>query len=180
MIDLRNPPQWCKCRKCDERYDSRKSRADLTGYCSQKCLIAKARQHGWRKISDPGHGGGRQRTYYAVLRDAGEIGDVEWPSTAMPCVKTKETSRSVWVFTAKCADHGQQVIAVTDYDPEPFNGGGHLWELLERYLRPFVEEVVGIQGHRDSGDFEGSMREHLDQYTASEFQVDKLPVLTLG
>jgi len=99
----------------------------------------------------------------------------------MLCVKTKETGKLVWVFTAECADHGRQVIAVTDYDPEPFKpDSGHLWELLERYLRPFVEEVAGIQGHRDSGDFEGSMREHLDQYVASEFQVDKLPVLTLG
>ena len=177
MVNLRNPPQWCKCRTCGKRYNSTKSTADLTGYCSQKCLIAKAKQHGWRKVRYPGHGGGRQRSYYDVLKDVGEIGCVEWPSTAMPCAKTKETNKSVYVFTAECADHGRQVIAVTDYDPEPFNGGGHLWELLELYLQPMVDENKSPVEH-PQGD--ASMRELLDQYVASEFQVDKLPVLTLG
>ena len=61
---------------------------------------------------------------------------------------------------------------MTDYDPESFKpDSGHLWELLERYLQPMVDEIM-LDGV--------SMRGLLDQYVASDFQVDKLPVLTLG
>lgn len=176
MVNLRNPPQWCKCRTCGKRYNSTKSTADLTGYCSQKCLIAKAKQHGWRKVRYPGHGGGRQRSYYDVLKDVGEIGYVEWIEPAVGRKLPAKSGNTVWVFTAECDDHGRQVIAVTDYDPEKV-GVEHLWDLLEAYLATFIN---------DDGDFVReyaeslTMRDLLDQYAASEFQVDKLPVLTLG
>lgn len=178
MVDLRNPPRWCKCRTCGKKFDSNKSKADLTGYCSQKCLIEKARQHGWRKLKQQGHSIGRQRTYYSVLSEHGEIGYVEWIEPAVVSFGRKLPAKSgstVWVFTAECADHGRQVIAVTDYDPQvgPLMTGNdeHLWDLLTQYLKV----VAG-----DSALPALQINEYLDQYAASEFQVDKLPVLTRG
>ena len=81
------------------------------------------------------------------------------------------SEKFVYVFTAECSEHGRQVVAVTDYDPENANvmvaSDERLWELLEQYLQPMVG-ALGL-----------SMRELLDQYASDGFYVDRLPVLTL-
>lgn len=58
----------CICRNCGKQYDNAKSRADLRGYCSQKCMKNKAfRAKGYDEI-------------YKTLKRRGEIGDVpEYP-----------------------------------------------------------------------------------------------------
>ena len=69
----------CACRNCSKIYDPNKSRADWSGYCSQACVHAKARQLGWRKDQLtilPGFSNPRPRTEYHVLAGAGEIGNV--------------------------------------------------------------------------------------------------------
>lgn len=37
----------CQCRNCPKTYEESKSRADFTGYCSQKCMKEKAKKLGW-------------------------------------------------------------------------------------------------------------------------------------
>lgn len=39
----------CKCRHCGAMYNPQTSRADLQGYCSQKCLHAEAKKYGYKK-----------------------------------------------------------------------------------------------------------------------------------
>ena len=161
----------CKCRNCDKRYDPSKSRADLTGYCSQKCLIAKAKEHGWGKKKTLSR---LNVSYYDILKTASEIGDVEWIEPAIVPFGRQPEQKCVWVFTAKGTSI--HVVAVTDYDPEVITVAGgasdkHLWELLEKYLQKVI-----VDGDPPTTD----LREYLDQYAASNFQVDKMPVLTGG
>lgn len=56
------------CRTCGKQYATEKSRADYTGYCSAKCLHAKAKELGYRK--------GGHRTEYDVLKSHGDVGSI--------------------------------------------------------------------------------------------------------
>ena len=58
----------CLCRKCSEKYDNRKARADFKGFCSAKCQHAAAKDAGYKL---KGH-----RSEYACLKAADNIGDV--------------------------------------------------------------------------------------------------------
>lgn len=42
----------CKCRNCGKMYDPHKSRADMTGFCSQACMHEKSKSLGYRKPRD--------------------------------------------------------------------------------------------------------------------------------
>jgi hypothetical protein len=61
-------PKKCKCRQCGGIYNPDKSRADYTGYCSAKCLHAKAKKLGYKKGKRPGE--------YEVLERFGQVGSV--------------------------------------------------------------------------------------------------------
>lgn len=72
----------CTCRNCGKRYNDEKSRADYTGYCTQKCMKAKAKSLGWNEAKE------KKLTYsqrvisfrsdslYAVLKRAKAVGSV--------------------------------------------------------------------------------------------------------
>jgi len=57
-----------KCRNCLKEYDPNKATADWKGYCSQRCVHAKAKRLGYRK-------GNPRHTEFHVLKEAGQIGD---------------------------------------------------------------------------------------------------------
>ena len=59
----------CICRFCGKIYEEQKSRADYKGYCSQKCLHAKAKFLGYKKNNL-----GKSEYYY--LRLTKNIGSV--------------------------------------------------------------------------------------------------------
>jgi hypothetical protein len=58
-----------KCRNCHKEYDIHKSRAYYTGFCSAKCLHAKAKELGYRQARTDG------RSEYNVLCSANCIGN---------------------------------------------------------------------------------------------------------
>lgn len=62
----------CKCRTCGKVYESLKSHADWTGFCSAKCLHNKAKELGYSKAKEKLLG----VTEYSVLKRAKCIGDV--------------------------------------------------------------------------------------------------------
>jgi superfamily I DNA/RNA helicase len=62
----------CVCRQCGKVYDEAKSRADLKGYCSQKCMFEKAKKHGWKKKDNDKRG----RSYVDVLTSKKDVGSV--------------------------------------------------------------------------------------------------------
>ena len=76
--------------------------------------------------------------------------------------------KQVWVFTAVCYGTSY-IVAVTDYDPEA-KGRDHLWELLERYLRPDGDHAA---------DHRTPMGLSLDLFAESDFQVCDRLVLTM-
>lgn len=63
----------CRCRNCGTTYDSRRSRAEFTGFCGAACQHEKARtlgfkkRKGWQPV---------ENTEYEVLKRANMIGDV--------------------------------------------------------------------------------------------------------
>lgn len=56
----------CTCRQCGKLYDRQQSRAVYTGYCSAKCMNAKAKELGYRKGD----------SLYHCLRNADQVGDI--------------------------------------------------------------------------------------------------------
>lgn len=63
----------CQCRNCAGRYYEHASRADYTGYCSQKCWHEKAKACGYRKSKDKAL---PHSSEYDVLKRYGHIGSV--------------------------------------------------------------------------------------------------------
>jgi hypothetical protein len=62
----------CNCRSCKKPYEEGKSRADLKGYCTQRCLKAMAKKIGMPKPNQRKPGWPE----YDVLKRAGQIGSV--------------------------------------------------------------------------------------------------------
>lgn len=60
----------CICRTCKKIYEEDKSRAELKGYCSQKCMHEKSREFGFRKEKKG------EWTEYETLRRHNEVGSV--------------------------------------------------------------------------------------------------------
>lgn len=58
-----------KCRNCGKHYWELKSSATYTGFCTERCLVEKARALGWRRKDG-------DYAQLLTLRKAGEIGDV--------------------------------------------------------------------------------------------------------
>lgn len=58
----------CKCRTCGKQYHADKSRADLQGFCSAKCLHQRAKQCGYRKNGS--------RSEYICLAARNAVGSV--------------------------------------------------------------------------------------------------------
>lgn len=42
----------CVCRTCKKVYDDQKATADYTGYCTQRCMKAKAKEYGWSERNE--------------------------------------------------------------------------------------------------------------------------------
>lgn len=66
----------CICRQCQKQYDPKKSRADFTGYCSQKCMHAKAKDLGFKKSLG--------NSCWQTLKNAGELGNQPVPLPPLP------------------------------------------------------------------------------------------------
>lgn len=60
----------CICRNCGKEYLEEKATADFTGYCTQGCLRAKAKELGFKP--------GGNLTIYRVLKINHQIGSVPW------------------------------------------------------------------------------------------------------
>lgn len=57
----------CRCRECQKVYQDDTSRAFFMGYCSQKCLKAKAKRYGWSEKK-----GGR-RLFDTISKEVGSV-----------------------------------------------------------------------------------------------------------
>jgi hypothetical protein len=59
------------CRNCGKAYDNKSTTSDLSGYCTQKCLFAKAKALGWTlKVAI-------RFSVYQWLKKANQIGNVK-------------------------------------------------------------------------------------------------------
>ena len=63
----------CVCRFCCFVYESKKSRAEIKGYCSASCQHSMAKDLGFKK--------GGLKSEHAVLKQAKEIGNIKASST---------------------------------------------------------------------------------------------------
>lgn len=63
----------CRCRNCGTTYDSRRSRADFTGFCTAACQHEKAqalgfkKRKGWQPVDN---------TEFQILKRNNMVGDV--------------------------------------------------------------------------------------------------------
>lgn len=63
----------CICRFCKKEYNNQTSRCDYTGYCTQRCMKAKARELGWTPAIEKMY----KVSIYDKLKRHGQVGDVK-------------------------------------------------------------------------------------------------------
>lgn len=157
-----------KCRNCSKIYNPDKSSANWEGYCSQKCVHAKAKALGYSKARENAEN--KMYPYrldrhseYTVLRDAKQIGRVIYyappnaPPTPSEIAEVEEQRRELELeIKAAEAEHAFRK-RISEYVEEYINEAEHqdgygYWQKFDsipELVQDFAVYLRALQGTDD-------------------------------